>query len=374
MAIQNGKLAARADLVREQVNLAALVEQELGPPLSKSPNALYWHCPVHQEHTPSFVVHPKTNTFYCYGACADGGDPIYYIQWRTGKSFIEALESLEQSQAALPPRVAPAEHEKNRNKTTWAEALSYHANKREASAYFKTRGVVIPALEERKLGAQINWHWHWNEHRQHCYRYTIPDFVMGRNGPNLRGIIMRRDDLMCYEWLEQNPGFCDMVVSKEGRELTREAMIDLLFGPKYWKTPGYEGLIYNAQRLVEWNDGWSYPTLEYVLIVESQIDAITNEQAGYPTVQAKIGRKNAHEDKRSEALRTALHNVLNVFIVRDSDPAGSIYGHNMVDALGRGTIISTPPGMKDSNDVYVRGNIDDWMRSLGIPRLMEDRR
>ncbi len=379
-----GDLASRAQYVNETANLAALVEKELGPPLSSSSGILKWYCPMHQEADPSFVVHTRTNTFYCYGACGKGGDVIEYVRWRTGLGFIEALETLEKDLVVLPARTTPIERTKRKNNVTWEHVMSYHNNQKQAEPYFKSRGVEVPTLRAHKLGVRIDWYWMWEQHRQHCYRYTIPDYIMKGNQPLVRGIAMRRDDAMCKEWIDQNPGFCDMVIDKMSKkgvseEKARKNIIDILFGPKYWKTPGYEGIIFNAQRLLEWtDDGWTYPHLEYIIIVESHMDVLTTEQAGYLTVQVKIGSgvseqkpETIYGSKKATILRDAFKNVLNIFVVEDSDPAGKQYGKNMINALGRGKIITTPTGMCDANDVYTKGNIHAWLQPYGLPRVLE---
>lgn len=50
-------------------------------------------CPLHNERTPSFVVYPNTNSFYCYG-CLKGGDAITLVRLLYGCGFVEAVQRL----------------------------------------------------------------------------------------------------------------------------------------------------------------------------------------------------------------------------------------------------------------------------------------
>ena len=69
-AIEAAKLRVPIeDLVRERV-----------PALKKS-GARYWACcPFHEESTPSFSVDPRSGLWYCFGACATGGDQLHFLQ------------------------------------------------------------------------------------------------------------------------------------------------------------------------------------------------------------------------------------------------------------------------------------------------------
>jgi len=93
-AIETSKLRVPIeDLVRERV-----------PALKKS-GARYWACcPFHEENTPSFSVDPRTGLWYCFGACAMGGDQIHFLQRIDNLSFIEALEILAGRAGVSLPR------------------------------------------------------------------------------------------------------------------------------------------------------------------------------------------------------------------------------------------------------------------------------
>jgi DNA primase len=51
-------------------------------------------CPFHDEKTPSFQVTPSRGYWYCFGACAEGGDVIDFMRKIDNLSFIEAVERL----------------------------------------------------------------------------------------------------------------------------------------------------------------------------------------------------------------------------------------------------------------------------------------
>ena len=51
-------------------------------------------CPFHDEKTPSFQVTPSRGYWYCFGACAEGGDVIDFMRKIDNLSFVEAVEML----------------------------------------------------------------------------------------------------------------------------------------------------------------------------------------------------------------------------------------------------------------------------------------
>lgn len=53
----------------------------------------YRLCPFHNEKTPSFVVYPETQSFYCFG-CGAGGDVITFIKKINNVDYIEAVKFL----------------------------------------------------------------------------------------------------------------------------------------------------------------------------------------------------------------------------------------------------------------------------------------
>ena len=64
-------------------------------------------CPFHSEKTPSFVVYPETQSFYCFG-CGAGGDVITFIKKINNVDYVEAVKML----AARAGMAMPEEDDK----------------------------------------------------------------------------------------------------------------------------------------------------------------------------------------------------------------------------------------------------------------------
>lgn len=52
-------------------------------------------CPFHSEKTPSMVIYPDTQSFYCFG-CGAGGDAISFVMRIENLSYVEAIKQLAQ--------------------------------------------------------------------------------------------------------------------------------------------------------------------------------------------------------------------------------------------------------------------------------------
>lgn len=51
-------------------------------------------CPIHGENTPSLQIYEDTNSWYCWGACAEGGDEIEFVKSIDGVDFPEAVKKV----------------------------------------------------------------------------------------------------------------------------------------------------------------------------------------------------------------------------------------------------------------------------------------
>lgn len=63
-------------------------------PLKKAGKHYTGLCPFHQEKSPSFVVSPDREMWYCFGACHEGGDIFNFIMKYENLTFYESLQEL----------------------------------------------------------------------------------------------------------------------------------------------------------------------------------------------------------------------------------------------------------------------------------------
>ena len=92
--------------LKERVDLAALVEADLGPAYKHHGRWWLWRCPFHADRKPSLAVTPDTGTWHCFG-CGESGDHITWLQKREGLGFREALERLASLAGAPMERSGP---------------------------------------------------------------------------------------------------------------------------------------------------------------------------------------------------------------------------------------------------------------------------
>ena len=77
---------ARADIVD--------VIESCGVQLKKKGAHYECCCPFHSEKTPSFIVDPRKQTWFCYGACQEGGNSIRFLMRYKSLSFPDAVAEL----------------------------------------------------------------------------------------------------------------------------------------------------------------------------------------------------------------------------------------------------------------------------------------
>jgi DNA primase len=89
------KQVSVVDEIKARLDIVDVIGETVA--LKKSGRSYTGFCPFHSNtRTPSFVVFPDSQTWRCFGACADGGDLFGFIMKREGLDFKEVLQILAQ--------------------------------------------------------------------------------------------------------------------------------------------------------------------------------------------------------------------------------------------------------------------------------------
>jgi hypothetical protein len=142
--------------------------------------------------------------------------------------------------------------------------------------------------------------------------------------------------------------------------------------PKFiWGKTGENTMwLFNEDRLLNGK-------LLYVFLTSAEVDTITLEQFGYPSVawasdtqfpEAQDIIFYSFQGKRIKlSIRDVFRSALHIYIVADNDASGLASARKRREALGRGDIISTP-SEKDVNDYCRQHTIADWLPN--VPPLL----
>ena len=113
--------------------------------LRRSGNSYSGFCPFHSNtKTPAFVVFPDSQTWRCFGACAEGGDIFSFVMKQNGWEFRETLEHLANRAGVILEPLTP-------QKKAAEEAEAQLADLLEAAAdYFHQLLLHAPQAEEAR--------------------------------------------------------------------------------------------------------------------------------------------------------------------------------------------------------------------------------
>ena len=146
----------------ERVDVATLIERDVGQPVRREGRWLKWCCPFHDDRkTPSLGV--AGNRWKCFG-CGRSGDAIDWLRRREGLSFREAYKRLDsmdlapssgkvdqpQQSVSPPPPEAWQERAQEVMRASQATLWSYTGTR--ARGWLNRRGLVGDTVKRWRLG------------------------------------------------------------------------------------------------------------------------------------------------------------------------------------------------------------------------------
>lgn len=311
-------------------------------------------CPFHNEKTPSFVVYPENQSFYCFG-CGVGGDVINFVKRINNVGYVEAVKYLagrtgmplpeeDDQTGRMRMRVLSANKDAAR---FFFASLNSDAG-RNARAYWRGRGLSDDTIRRFGLGYSPD---SMHETRDHLKRlnYTEEELLAA-------GLIKRSEKGGTYDFFRGRamiPIF-DVrgnVIAFSGRKLDPGQ-----FGGKYVNSP--ETLAYKKSRtLFALNFAKKSAGRRY-LLCEGNLDAISMHQAGFPTAVAGCGTALT-----AEQVKLLSEYADEVVLCYDSDEAGQKATKRAIELLSASPLKVSVLKLPDAKDP------DEFIKKFGADRF-----
>ncbi len=277
------------DEVKDRLDVVEVVSSYIQ--LNKAGRNYKALCPFHSENTPSFVVFPESQRWYCFGACNEGGDVFNFVMKMEGWDFRTALEELARRagvelEPPTPAQEQAAEEADHLRDLLATAARYYHhllVNAPEAEAgreYVESRGLADETIEAFLLGYSLP---EWERARTYLMKqgYSEEDLLKA-------GLVIERETGGSYDRFRGRL----MIPIRDGRGRVvgfGARTLDPDGVPKYMnspKTPLFDKgkILFGldmARRAIRREDR--------VVIAEGYMDVMQAHQAGYKNVVAQMG-------------------------------------------------------------------------------------
>ena len=307
------------DEIKSRLDIVDLISETVS--LRRSGRSYAGFCPFHQNtRTPAFFVFPETQTWRCFGACAEGGDIFSFVMKQNGWDFKEALQNLaKRAGVELEPR-KPVDKKKKARQEKLADLLAaasdyfhqlfLHAPQAAvAREYIQKRGLTEQTIETFQIGFALN---SWDACRSHFNGQGYTD-----------------EDLLAAGLLTENPDKGTRYDRFRNRLLIPIRDVDgrtVGFGartlekegiPKYLNSP--QTALFDKSHLLFGLDMARRHIREarQAVIVEGYMDVLQAWQAGFRNVIAQMGTA------LTEAQLRQLKRYTKTFVLAlDADAAG----------------------------------------------------
>lgn len=309
-------------------------------------------CPFHNEKTPSFVVYPETQSFYCFG-CGTGGDVITFIKNINHLDYIEAVKFL----AARVGMTMPEENDETgklrsrilaANKETalfFVNTLNSEQGKT-ARAYLRRRGLTDGTIRKFGIGLAPN--------SFHALRDHLKSKGFSEEELLSASLIKRSDKGNTYDVFRNRVIFpiIDLrgnVIAFGGRNMGDEK-------PKYLNSP--ETLVFKkSQGLFAMNIAKKSKSKRY-LLAEGYMDVVALHQAGFDTAIASLG--TAFTAEQAKLISTYADEVV---LCYDADEAGQRAVTRAIETFSRTTVKVAVLKLEGAKDP------DEFLKKYGPERF-----
>ncbi len=313
-------------------------------------------CPFHSEKTPSFVVYPDNQSFYCFG-CGAGGDAITFVKKINNLDYVEAVKLLagragmkmpdeDDAQGRMRSRVLAL----NRDAARFYYSCLNSEKGQQARAYWRGRGLSDATIRRFGLGYAPDSFRETFSHLK-AKGYTEEELVAS-------GIAKRSEKGNLYDVFRNRvmiPIF-DVrgnVIAFGGRNMGNEK-------PKYINSP--ETLVYKkSHTMFALNVAKKSSSRRYILC-EGYLDVISLHQAGFDTAVAACGTALT-----ADQVRLLSDYAQEVVLCYDSDEAGQKATARALGLFAPSDIrvsVLAVPGAKDPDEFIKARGAEAFARLL----------
>ena len=306
------------DEIKSRIDIVDLVGQTVK--LRRTGKNYIGFCPFHSNtRTPAFVVFPESQSWRCFGQCAEGGDLFGYVMKRDGLDFGEALKMLaEKAGVVLTQRTDRSQAEEDKQRRLFAlleEAQRYYRQQmletpagKKALDYIKARNLSDETIKIWGLGYAPGG---WDTLIKHFAKtdYQLSELVEA-------GLLTEREDGGHYDRFRNRLMF--PIRTAAGKMAGFGARtLDPDDVPKYLNSPKTD--LFDKGHLLYGMDlaRVDMRAREQAVIVEGYMDVIALHQAGYKNVVASMG--TALTEEQFNMLKRTTRNIV---LALDADQAG----------------------------------------------------
>lgn len=323
----------------------------------------YWACcPFHHEKTPSFAINDAEQYYHCFG-CGEKGDVFTFIQKYENVDFVEAMRILcKNANMEMPERVVDENAKllkEKRTKVFEANKLAaqhFHSNLKTNAGY-----LAMKYLNSRQINSNsiVRFGLGYSNGKDALVRFLKEKGVTIETMKDAGLVVAKENyvfDKMNGRLMFPLINAYGDVVGFSGRLLTGEKMA------KYINTE--QTVVFDKSKVIYGinliKKQYQQSKINYILLVEGQVDVISLHQAGFPTAVATLG--TALTPLHAKELSRYSQNIVVCF---DGDGAGKKATLRSLEILKDSFYIKvvTIPNGQDPDD-YIKKNGSEAFQQL----------
>ena len=327
-------------------------------------------CPFHNEKSPSFIVYPSTESFYCFG-CGIGGDAVAFIKQMEHLDYPEAIEFLAKRvgiTVVLENNYDNSNDKRIRSDRFYAmntEAakffhsmlLSNNPDSKAALEYFiEKRKLSMATIKHFGLGYAPNSFDVFSKHmlsKGFTYDELVAGFLCGKSEKGTYYDAFRNRAMFPIFDVSGN------LIAFGGRALNNEVK------PKY-KNSSDTPVFKKSRNLYALNFA-RHSCKETLVLCEGYMDVIALHSAGITNAVATLGTAITSEQARLMSRYTK-----RVIICYDSDEPGQIAANKalaIIKEVGLDARVVVIPGSKDPDEFIKTYGVDKFKNVLGEAKM-----